>query len=55
MSWWESATLVFFLLVVFSFIAGFIDVALEERRREKEMEERKQWQSKRKEAADSER
>ena len=55
MSWWESAILILLFLVAFIIITGLIDVALEERRREKEMEGKKQWQSKRKEAADSER
>lgn len=55
MSYWESAILIFLSLVVFSFIAGFIDVALEQRRNEKEREENRKWQLKSKEAADSER
>ena len=54
MSLWENIIIGFICLVVFSFIAGFIDVALEQRRNEKEREEREKWQLKMKEAADSE-
>ena len=54
MSWWEQAILGFLCLIVFSFIAGFIDEALEQRRREKEREEREKWQLKLRGDADSE-
>jgi len=54
MSLWENIVIFLICLVVFSFIMGFIDVAVEQRRNKKEREEREKWQLKSKEAADSE-
>ncbi len=48
MEWsiWEQWVVGFLVLVVFSFIAGFIDVACEQRKKRKEQEERERLQMK---------
>lgn len=43
---WEGIVCFFLILVVGSFIAGFIEVAAEDRKWRREMEERRQYQMK---------
>jgi len=42
---WEGIVFGFFVLVIVSFVAGFVDVYFEDRKRRKEQAEREAWQS----------